>query len=182
MPMENLTMTPATENDVDAVIATLNEGIEHKLKHDDHSWGSEGWSEQEVLLDMKTSSVYLVHRPSSNGQNELVGTFALQWIDEQSWGEWQKRHGETADQPKAAMVHRLTLAEGMHGQDLGAKMLDLAAQEVKKAGREFLRLDCSADDKPLCERYESFGFTRVGTNIASGYDNYIAALYQRPVE
>ena len=58
----------------------------------------------------------------------------------------------------AGYVHRLVVRRDRAGAGLGATILDWAAQQVRAAGREWLRLDVPADNVALCAYYERLGF------------------------
>jgi GNAT superfamily N-acetyltransferase len=79
----------------------------------------------------------------------IVATVALMWSDPMIWGD-------RADD--AGYVHRLVVRRDRAGAGLGAEIIDWAARQVTAAGRDWLRLDASADNLPLCSYYERLGF------------------------
>lgn len=79
----------------------------------------------------------------------IVATVALIWSDPMFWGV-------RADD--AGYVHRLVVCRDRAGAGLGAEIIEWAARQVTVAGREWLRLDASADNLPLCSYYERLGF------------------------
>jgi GNAT superfamily N-acetyltransferase len=91
---------------------------------------------------------YVVHE-----RDAIIATVTLQWSDEMVWG----RQG--AD---AGYVHRLVVRRDRAGAGLGAAILDWAGQQVQASGRDWLRLDCTADNLPLCAYYERLGFEHRG--------------------
>lgn len=163
--MENLQVELSHQNDAALVASILTDAIKVKIEHGDNAWGSEGWSQEEVIDCMHESSVYLIY-----DNDEPVATVSLQDTDEKSWG-----HHE----PDALYLHRLAVKEGMNGRGLGQKIMNWALHEAAAQGKNYLRLDCPADNAELCAYYETQGFQKVGENKDSGYEGYVAALYER---
>jgi GNAT superfamily N-acetyltransferase len=79
----------------------------------------------------------------------VVATVALMWRDPMIWGV-------RADD--AGYVHRLVVRRDRAGSWLGAEIVEWAARQVSAAGREWLRLDVTADNVPLGSYYERLGF------------------------
>jgi protein-tyrosine phosphatase len=77
---------------------------------------------------------------------EAVGTVALLWQDAAFWGERP---------PDAGYVHALAVRRAHAGDGLGAKLLDWAEQQAAGAEREYLRLDCPAENVELRGYYEA---------------------------
>ena len=165
--MDGLTFSPATAEQAPIIARLLSDSTDKKLLHGDTAWGSEGWSDQEVVDTMAESTEYIVYK-----DGEAVSTISIQFDDPRSWGE---------QPPNALYLHRLAVKEGMNGQGLGQKMINWAADQAKAHNRDFLRLDCPADNESLCKYYESQGFVKVSVNEDAGYDGYSAALYERPI-
>ena len=85
----------------------------------------------------------------SEEADAVVATVALMWSDPMFWG------GRADD---AGYVHRLVVRRDRAGAGLGAEIIEWAARQVAAAGRDWLRLDVSADNVPLCSYYERLGF------------------------
>ena len=165
--MKGLKIIPATRSDTHLIAAILSEATKHKLAHDDNAWGTEEFTAEEIEEQIAHSSTYLVYL-----YDELVGTVALQWADEQNWGP---------QPPDAGYMHRLAVRHGRHGQDIGKAIIEWARKEVTGKNRSFLRLDCDARNKSLCAYYEDQGFIRVSSKQLAHHGEYIAGLYQRSV-
>jgi ribosomal protein S18 acetylase RimI-like enzyme len=165
--MENLSFTSAEATDAPLLADILTDAGKHKLEHNDLSWGTEGYSLDEATELINTSPTYFIRK-----DGEVVATVALQWDDESSWG---------VQPPVAAYIHRLAVKDGFHGQGLGEQIIDWANEQAVQNGRQFLRLDCDARNTSLCAYYENQGFVKVGTKQIPEYNDYIAALYERPV-
>jgi GNAT superfamily N-acetyltransferase len=61
---------------------------------------------------------------------------------------------------EALYVHRLAVARCFAGRGYGLTMLDWAAQEVRRIGRDYLRLDCEPRPK-LLALYRRAGFVAI---------------------
>jgi ribosomal protein S18 acetylase RimI-like enzyme len=97
------------------------------------------------------------------------GTFALQWSDEEVWG----------DVPEdAGYVHGLAVRRDFAGQGLGRELLRWAEERAALSGKEYLRLDCLAENRRLNEYYERAGFRRRGRARVWGLDG---RLYEKRV-
>ena len=93
------------------------------------------------------------------------GIVALSWQD----AYWP-------DDKLAGYVHRMAIRNEMHGQNLGSMMLFWAMMQVKRAGKQFLRLDCAAGNGRLRQYYEEQEFQFRG--LVTDHD-YQAALYEK---
>jgi len=98
-----------------------------------------------------------------------AGTFALLWADPDVWGE---------QPPNAGYLHSLAVDRAFAGQGLGAALLDAAADQVRAAGRAYLRLDCWAGNTMLRGYYAGLGFTPRGEVYMTTFS---AALFERAV-
>jgi hypothetical protein len=79
--MSELSFRTASEEDIPVVVAILSDATQHKLRHGDKVWGTEGWFDHEVRQDMGESTVYLIKQG-----DEVVATVSMQWEDERNWG------------------------------------------------------------------------------------------------
>lgn len=128
------------------------------------SWGEGEYTDDEVKDMIDSGNAYV----ATLGK-ELIGVFLLQWEDDNIWDN---------PEPNAGYIHRLVIKEGFHGKNLGAQLINWAANEALKNGKHFLRLDCTTANKKLCAYYENQGFKLVATKDILDY-KYTAALYQR---
>ncbi|CAL2085212.1 GNAT family N-acetyltransferase [Tenacibaculum sp. 190524A02b] len=71
--------------------------------------------------------------------------------------------GNTND--NAIYVHSLVIKEQFEGKGMGTKILNMIASNAKIDGVNFLRLDCVANNKGLCNYCEKQGFVKVGEKI-----------------
>lgn len=163
--MNNIIIYRATEDNVTEITAVLNSATQYKIAHGDVAWGTRGWAEKNVMGTLSTSDVYVIKK-----NEEIVGTFALQWEDEQYWG---------AQPTVAGYIHRLAIKDGFRGKGIGEFAINWSVEKVVSENREYLRLDCDANNSSLCAYYEKQKFTRVGIKPMPEYGDYIASLYQR---
>jgi ribosomal protein S18 acetylase RimI-like enzyme len=99
--------------------------------------------------------------------SRTVATLALLWSDPTFWGE----------QPDdAGYVHALAVRRAHAGGGLGGRLLEWAEEQVSAAGREYLRLDCRAENGGLRRYYERHGFEPRGEVAV---DEFTSALYER---
>jgi len=162
-----LEIRKADLEDTLALMEILTAAVAYKQQHHDDSWGSEPFSEREVRGLIKAGSMYV-----ALADDEVAATFALSEDDERIWGP---------QPPVALHIHRLAVKGSYHGHDVGSKLLEWALGEVKRQGRQFLRLDCDARNKELCTYYEKHGFKQVGEKLLPSERDYYANLYERPV-
>lgn len=169
--MDKLSFQPASEADIPVITDVLTDATQYKLKHADSSWGTEGWFQHEIQERMDDGNLFYLVKLN----DEVVGTASLSWQDERNWGK----------QPdNAGYLHQLAVKDGYHGQNLGSQIIDRLGAEVLSNGRQFLRLDCNAQNAELCAYYEKLGFEQVGTNTRPDNElgTYQSALYERPVQ
>jgi ribosomal protein S18 acetylase RimI-like enzyme len=96
-----------------------------------------------------------------------VGTFALQWSDEETWG----------DVPDdAGYVHGLAIRRDFAVRGLGREVLRRAENLAVASGKKYLRLDCMAENNALNEYYERAGFGYRGRVPVRGLE---VSLYEK---
>ncbi|CAN5762755.1 hypothetical protein BH18ACT11_BH18ACT11_13780 [soil metagenome] len=100
---------------------------------------------------------------------QAVGTFALQWSDEETWGRVPDNAG---------YVHGLAVRREFAGMDLGCELLGWTENRVFRSGRKYLRLDCTAGNEALNEYYRHAGFTYRGSVTVRGLE---VSLYEKRV-
>lgn len=144
-----LRVVPAQEKDLDTVLGILNEAAEWLASRGiPDQWRPGSFSREAFLVQIGRREVYLAKLG-----REVVGTITLQWNDEIFWKEAP---------PDAGYVHKLAVKRVYAGRGFGLRMLEWAARQASAAGKKFLRLDCVADNRTICEYYEKAGFTRRG--------------------
>jgi ribosomal protein S18 acetylase RimI-like enzyme len=102
-----------------------------------------------------------------------VGTFALYWKDEETWGP------RGLDR-EAGYVHGLAVSRRASGKGLGYVLLGLASKLIAQNSRELIRLDCMAKNEGLCGYYRRGGFVDMGVGDSNVTGKGLR-LFQRAV-
>ena len=102
-------------------------------------------------------------------RGERAGKITLEWQDTKTWGQtpWD-----------AVYVHGLSTHRDYAGTGVGLALLRWAERAAEAAGREYVRLDCNADNPELRAYYERAGFTSRG-EVALGHR--VAARYEKRI-
>jgi ribosomal protein S18 acetylase RimI-like enzyme len=87
-----------------------------------------------------------------NKQDQLVGMFRLMSTDEEYWGK-------TDD--VAMYLHSFVTKPAFAGQGIGSEVLKMVKKQLHEQSIPLFRLDCKADNEPLCAYYVRHGFTPV---------------------
>ncbi len=101
---------------------------------------------------------------ATNADGRIVGTVNVTDRDERFWG----------DRDDALFVHRLAVQRSHAG--LGKALLDWVDRRATPQQRDFVCLDCMADNHELRNYYRRLGFNEVGTLEGDGWK---AALFER---
>ena len=149
MSPDRFRVVPAKLEDIDTVLGILDEAatwiIEQRLPS---VWKPGGFSRQTFLEQISRGEVHI-----GMVDDTPAGTITLQWADLVFWGE---------QQPNAGYVHKLAVRPAYTGQKTGVEMLKWAESVARKAGKEFLRLNCLAEDRKIRDYYERVGFLYKG--------------------
>jgi GNAT superfamily N-acetyltransferase len=134
--------------------------------------GIEQWHPGEITLAGVTSQARAGewHLASDNGV--ACATLRLLWSDPLWTGIGTQR--------PAVYVHGLVIDRAYAGQGLGARLLDWAADQGRRAGAEVLRLDCVEINPALRSYYARLGFRQVGRRDFDG-PWHSAALLERDI-
>lgn len=161
-PNEHLVIRQARPADLDAVMSMLEEAARWMVRRGIEGWTPDGFSRERIAVIIGDGEMYLAvldGRPA--------GTFALQLSDEETWG----------DVPDdAGYVHGLAIRRKFAGTGLGREMLGRAEQMAYRSQKEYLRLDCVADNAALNEYYRRAGFTYKGKAVVRGL---AVSLYEK---
>ena len=150
--------------DLDAVVSMLEEAARWMVRRGIESWTPDGFSHKRIADLIESGEMYLAEL-----EGRPAGIFALQWSDRETWG----------DVPDdAGYVHGLVIRREFAGEGLGREMLGRAEQMVSRSEREYLRLDCVADNEALNEYYRQAGFAYRGRALVRGL---AVALYEKRV-
>jgi ribosomal protein S18 acetylase RimI-like enzyme len=135
-----------TEEDSNEFYELYQHAARRKNQYGDRAWRdgfSREWAER-ALLEHTTFV--------ARSRGKVVAALTLEW-SEYIWADH--------DEQNAGYVHRLAVAEGSHGQEIGRKVIDWAADETKNRGRKFIRLDCPTANTSLTDYYLGIGFELV---------------------
>jgi GNAT superfamily N-acetyltransferase len=150
---------PAGREELDDVVSVLSEAAEWLRSRGIEQWPSP-YPAEWVAPSIERGETYLVRE---NG--EVAGTITLRWEDPAFWGE---------QPPVAGYVHGVVVRRGFAGR--GAELLEWAADRVREAGRDLLRLDCRTDNAKLRGYYERLGFEHRGDTTV---EDFRTSLYER---
>lgn len=146
------TLQPAEDGDAAILLALRDAAAWWQVRN-----GIVQWSPGEVGLEEIRAQIaageWLVLRESAADGPAVRAACRLLWSDPAVWG----------DQPgDAGYVHGLVIDRARAGTGLGRRVLDLVAEQVRRTGRTFLRLDCVEGNQRLRDYYRSLGFREAG--------------------
>jgi GNAT superfamily N-acetyltransferase len=154
-----LEVVQAGESEVDEIVDVLSEAASWLVARGIEQW-PDPFPRDRVERLVRYGAFYVARIAG-----ETAGTLALLWSDPLFWGE---------QPPVAGYVHAIAVRREFAG--IGPKLLDWAAQRVREAGRELLRLDCLSENAALRAYYERHGFVhRCDTTV----DDFRTSLYER---
>jgi ribosomal protein S18 acetylase RimI-like enzyme len=157
----DLEVRRAGRDDVDEIVDVLSEAARWLLARGIRQW-PDPFPRERVASLVERGDFYL-----ASLAGETVGTLALMWSDPAFWGE------RPAD---AGYVHALAVRRGWDGRGLGARLLGWAGERIAAAGREYVRLDCLAENAALRRYYERQGFEPCGEVAV---EDFTSVLYER---
>ena len=161
-----LTFRKATREDIEEVHKIYVDAAKYKHKYDDYVW-RDGFSRDFVVRTIESEDILCA---IEDGER-TIGVFSLDWEDNVWAGH---------DEFSSGYLHRLAVANGYHGKDIGKQVVDWSLNSVKNAGKIYLRLECPTENKKLCKYYESLGFKLVETKQLPQFSS-LTSLYQRKV-
>lgn len=159
-----LTITRAVETDADEILGVLNEAAQWLTDRGIQQWTPGMFNRLLLLGAIDDGEVYIVRRDGAS-----VATISLGWSDALTWGTMPD---------DAGYVHDLAIRRIVGGQRVGRALLDWAARTSAAAGKDFVRLDCNADNEPLNDYYRRAGFSFRGS-VLSPYTGRQVSLYER---
>jgi ribosomal protein S18 acetylase RimI-like enzyme len=163
-PDGRLAIAQAAADDVDAAAA-----IEEDAARWVRSQGIDPGVPPRPLRDILTECAARGELFLARLDNEPVAKLVLQWADPRMWGDFP---GE------AGYVHGLMVRRAFAGRQIGLHLLRWAERVAALAGRDYLRLDCRADNPALRHYYECAGFVYRG-DVTTG--SYTGSRYERRV-
>lgn len=157
-------MVRAETSDLDTVLSILEEAARWLASRGIDQWRPGTFSEERIADRIGRGEVYLAVLGG-----RAVGNVVLQWSDEETWG----------DAPDdAGYVHGLAIRRALAGRGLGRDLLRWAEDRAAAAGKQYLRLDCAAQNRTLNEYYTRAGFRFRGRTSVWGLE---VSLYEKEV-
>jgi len=147
-PAGRITIEQAQPSDLDTVLDILEEAADWLSSRGIDQWQPGVFlriRRQSIADQVSRGEVYLAKQ-----DGQTVGTLTLQWADKMFWGNVPD---------DAGYIHRLAIRRAYAGMELGRHFLQWAEGKVASAGRDYLRLDCMAENQALGQYYEQAGFT-----------------------
>jgi ribosomal protein S18 acetylase RimI-like enzyme len=166
-PAGRITIEQAQPSDLDTVLDILEEVAGWLTSRGIDQWQPGVFRRirrQSIADQVSRGEVYLARR-----DGQPVGTLTLQWADKMFWGNVPD---------DAGYIHRLAIRRAYAGMELGCHLLRWAERKVASAGKDYLRLDCMAENQALRQYYEQAGFTSRGEIQGQGWK---ASLFEKKV-
>ncbi len=154
----------ARATDLDTVLSILDGAARWLASRGVEQWGPGSPPRRRIVDRIERGEVYLFRV-----DGWPVGTLVLQWSDEETWGD-------VADD--AGYIHGLAIRRDQAGKGLGRELLRWAEDRAAAVGKEYLRLDCGAENRVLNAYYEQAGFRRRGRVSVQGLE---VCLYEKSV-
>jgi ribosomal protein S18 acetylase RimI-like enzyme len=151
-------------SDLDTVLSILEEAARWLVCRGIDQWEPGSFSRRRIADRIERGEMYVARLAG-----RTFGTFALQWSDEEVWGDIP---GD------AGYVHGLAIRRSFAGKGLGRELLRWAEERAALSGMKYLRLDCRAENRDLNEYYERAGFRRRGRVRVWGFE---VNLYEKRV-
>lgn len=143
---KTITMVQAKPSDLDTACAILREASQWLVDR-----GTPNWRPDEVGPEAMRGAVEAGEFYFAMIDGEPAGTIILQEVDELFWPE--------LTDGRSLFFHKLAVRRKFAKQGVPEAMMQFARDVAKKRGKDFLRLDCQAEHKPLRAYYASHGFT-----------------------
>jgi len=158
-----ITVNRALASQIEDILAVLDSAAHWLIsKGIRDPWHPGEWPLERIMKSIERGEVQLAKLGQQN-----VATITLQWSDELFWPD---------KPPDAGYIHRLAVATGFHGREIGSSLLKWAELKTRENGKKYLRLNCMAANLTLRKYYEQAGFTCRGELRET---RGLACLYER---
>ena len=159
---EEVSIRPATIHDTWAVSRVLTEAARWLREKNIPVWSSAEFSISDLKQEILRERYYV-----ALDADVVVGTFRFHLCDHEIWPE--------VPDLDSAFVHRIAVLRSHAGRGVAQQIIAYAKELARQAERQYLRLDCLADQPKLCGLYESAGFVRcddvqVGPHLVARYE------------
>ncbi|GGB60896.1 N-acetyltransferase [Fictibacillus barbaricus] len=152
--MKNLEVKKASRGDVEYVISLLKEVAQWLKSNEIKQWSYllEGGEDEEIKKSIQQNDTYLVLQ-----EGELIATFSLS--SEQN--EWDHHIFGKDTSSDSLYLHRLAVRPAYMNRGIGKRILRWV-EENSQSKKQFLKLDCVADNPRLNQFYRESGFEYLG--------------------
>jgi ribosomal protein S18 acetylase RimI-like enzyme len=161
---DRLEVREAWTADLDAVLSILEDAARWMVRQRIEGWTPNSFSRGRIAEIVGRGEMYLAVLAG-----QAVGTFALQWADEETWGRVPD---------DAGYVHGLAVRRDFAGRGLGRELLRWTENRVSLSGKKYLRLDCTAENDALNAYYRRARFDYRGRAMVRGLE---VSLYEKQV-
>lgn len=144
-----LRIEQATQADVPAVAALLQEAAQWLADAGRPLWGADEVGHERVLRQVMAGAYFMARAGEAEGA-PLAGVMRFELDDPYYWPEIAPG--------TSAFVHKLAVRRDWAGRGVSTALLDFARERAQALQLSHLRLDCVADRQELRTIYERFGF------------------------
>jgi GNAT superfamily N-acetyltransferase len=159
-----MVMRPAQPDDLAEVLAVFEDVRAWMINRGVNTWRPIALWRDLIAQKIARQVVYLAWL-----DGQVVGTITLDWEVEELWD---------AEPTQAGYLAHFATRRALAGTGIGTQMLGWAEAEARRAGKDYLRLDCWAENRALCAYYERAGFERRGNVTMDGFP---VALYEKRI-
>lgn len=164
---QEITVRQAAPTEAATVSAVLHEATRWLTERGEPLWCDDELDAEQIDADVAAGLFFV-----AKCAGEIAGVMKFQLEDPLFW----------PDQPpgEACFVHRLAVRRKFAGGAVSSALLTWAAQQTRRLGRRYLRLDTDAARPKLRAVYERFGFThhsnrQVGPYFVARYELGVTA-------
>lgn len=154
----NTNISPATNDDIPAIRELQDEAVQWLADIGESQWQSthastDTTSDRSLNAAIKRGEVFLLREDTG----AIAATITIDdYADPEFW--------TPEDHPEQALyIHRMIVKRDRAGSDLGAQLVDFAAQRAAALGKKCLRLDAWKTNSRLHDYYINRGFRHVRT-------------------
>ena len=158
---------PATNEEIPEIEAILAHGVRSKMYRGDLAWGETITNEDRLRATIAGGNMYLAY-----SGDDIIGVFMLFWDDPVRWGQ---------QPPDSGYLHRLVVAPGLRGDNVGGQIIDLICHSLADQGRTYLRLTCPSGNQQLQRYHLAHGFVRADSKARPARSPDALAYFERPV-
>lgn len=163
--LDDLAWRVAERSDLPVALDILNEVTRWLATRDIEQWGSAPWSARELDASISDRTLFVADA------SRVVGLVVVDSkADGDFWSADEQDH-------RVSYLHHLAVARGVAGRQVGAWLIDHAADAARVAGHTRLRLDAARRNTALHNYYQSQGFVHLRTVYRPGRNS--GALFER---